>query len=199
MTLKELLGDDYKDGMTVEEIETALADKTFVDPSTLPKSVTKDVFDKTASELAKVKKELKSLQEKYMTDDEKLQAEIKKAKEAQTNYAKELAKLTAKEIFVSAGLKEDDYSPILEAVVTEDSETTKRRAQSMVDLLVAQKEAVEKSVKAELLKNTKRPPSGAGGKTVTQKQFDEMGWRERTELKQKDPELFKQLSQIREE
>lgn len=199
MTLKELLGDDYKDEMTVEEIETALADKTFVDPSTLPKSVTKDVFDKTASELAKVKKELKSLQEKSMTDEEKLQAEIEKAKETQANYAKELAKLTAKEIFVSAGLKEDDYSPILEVVVTEDSEITKSRAQSMVDLIVAQKEAVEKSVKAELLKSTKRPPGGAGGKTVTQKQFDEMGWRERTELKQKDPELFKQLSQIREE
>ena len=55
--LKTLLGDQFKEGMTIEEITAALADKTFVDPSTLPKSVTKDIFDKTASELAKAKKD----------------------------------------------------------------------------------------------------------------------------------------------
>ena len=61
MDIKTLLGDTYKEGMTIDEINAALADKNFVDPTTLPKSVTKDVFDKTASELAKVKKELKDL------------------------------------------------------------------------------------------------------------------------------------------
>lgn len=193
MTLQELLGDGYKDGMTVEEIETALADKTLVDPSTLPKSVTKDVFDKTASELAKVKKELKSLQEKSMTDDEKLQAEIDKAKEVQANYAKELAKLTAKEIFVTAGLKEDDYTPILDAVVTEDTETTKTRAQSMVDLIVAQKEAVDKAVRKELLDKTPKPPAGAGGKAVTKEQFAKMGLIEKQKFAIENPELYKEF------
>ena len=33
-TLKELLGEAYKDGMTVEEIETAIANKKFADLST---------------------------------------------------------------------------------------------------------------------------------------------------------------------
>ena len=165
MDIKTLLGDAYKEGMTIDEINAALADKNFVDPTTLPKSVAKDVFDKTASELAKVKKELKELQESTMTADEKLKAELEKATNAQLTYAKELSKLRAKEIFVSAGLTEADYSSILDVVVSEDEETTKTRAKSMVDLISAQKAAVEKAVKAELLKGTPKPPAGGGGNT----------------------------------
>jgi DNA-binding transcriptional MerR regulator len=165
MDLKTLLGDAYRENMTLDEINAALADKNFVDPATLPKSVAKDVFDKTASELAKVKKELKDLQESTMTADEKLKAELEKATTAQLTYKKELSKLRAKEIFVSAGLTEADYSSILDAVVSEDEETTKARAKSMVDLISAQKAAVEKAVKAELLKGTPKPPAGEGGDT----------------------------------
>lgn len=165
MDIKTLLGEAYKDGMTIEEINAALAGKEFVDPTTLPKSVTKDVFDKTASELAKVKKELKALQESSMTDAEKLQAELDKAKETQTNYNKELSKLRAKEIFVTAGLTETDYASILDVVVSEDEETTKTRAKNMVDLIATQKVATEKAIKAELLKGTPKPPAGGGGNT----------------------------------
>jgi DNA-binding transcriptional MerR regulator len=163
MDLKTLLGDAYKENMTLDEINEALADKNFVDPSTLPKSVEKSVFDKTASELAKVKKELKALQESSMTDAEKLQAELDKAKETQANYNKELSKLRAKEIFVTAGLTETDYASILDVVVSEDEETTKTRAKSMVDLIAAQKAATEKAIKAELLKGTPKPKPGEGG------------------------------------
>jgi DNA-binding transcriptional MerR regulator len=163
MDIKTLLGEAYKDGMTIEEINAALADKEFVDPTTLPKSVSKEVFDKTASELAKVKKELKALRESSMTDAEKLQAELDKAKETQANYNKELSKLRAKEIFVTAGLTETDYAPILDVVVSEDEETTKTRAKSMVDLIAAQKAATEKAIKAELLKGTPKPKPGEGG------------------------------------
>lgn len=100
-----------------------------------------------------------------MTDEEKLQAELEKAIESQKQYAKELAKLRAKEIFVEAGLTEEDYSSILDVVVSEDEETTKTRAKSMVDLISAQKAAVEKAVKAELLRGTPKPPAGEGSNT----------------------------------
>ena len=166
MELKDLLGDVYKDGMTFEEISTAIADKTFVDSATLPKSVTKDIFDKTASELAKIKKEFGDLKATSMTSDEKLQAELAKAATAQSTYAKELAKLRAKEIFVTSGLTEADYAQILDTVVSEDEETTKVRAKSVVDLIAAQRAAVEKAVKADLLKGTARPPAGEGSITL---------------------------------
>ena len=192
MDIKTLLGDAYKDGMTLEEINAALADKNFVDPTTLPKSVTKDVFDKTASELAKVKKELKDLQETSMTADEKLKAEMDKATNAQLTYAKELSKLRAKEIFVSAGLTESDYASILDAVVSEDEETTKVRAKSMVDLITAQRVAVEKALRAELLKGTPKPPAGKGGE-MTKEDFDKLTLTEKAKLKLENPELYKTI------
>jgi len=187
MDLKALLGDAYKEGMTIEEIEAALADKNLVDPDTLPKSVPKDVFDKTASELAKAKKELKALQEQSMTAEEKLQAELEKAASVQSTYARELAKLRAKEVFVEAGLTEKDYSPILDAIITEDEEITKGRAKALVDLIASQKAALEKALKAEFLKGTPQPPAGQGGTVVTKEVFDKMSTLEQIKFKNENP------------
>lgn len=162
-SLKELLGDAYKEGITLEEIETALAEKDLVDRTELGEVVSKATFDKTASELSALKKELKKLKESSMTAEEKVQEELNKAQELQKTYAKELAKLKAKEIFVEAGLIEKDYASLLDAVVSEDEEVTTTRAKAMVDVINAQKQAVEQAVKAELLKGTPKPPAGGGG------------------------------------
>ena len=193
MDLKTLLGDAYKENMTLDEINEALEGLNLVDPSTLPKSVSKEVFDKTASELAKVKKQLKELQEKSMTDEEKLQAELEKAIESQKQYAKELAKLRAKEIFVEAGLTEEDYEPLLEIVVTGDEETTKTHAKNMVNVIKAQRAATEASVKAELLKKTRKPPAGEGGGEITKEQFKKMNLIEKQKFARENPELYKEF------
>ena len=74
--IQSLLGDEYREGMTVEEINAVLANRQFVDPTTLPKSVEKSIFDKTASELAKVKKELGELKNSNLTGEEKVNAAI---------------------------------------------------------------------------------------------------------------------------
>lgn len=175
-SLKELLGDVYKEGMTIEEIEAALVDKDLVDRSTLGEVVSKKTFDKTASELASLKKKLKELEESSLTAEEKLKAETERAQELQKQYQRELAKLKAKEIFVTAGLKENDYNPLLEAIVSEDEEITITRAKTMVDVINAQKKAVEQVVKAELLKDTPKPPAGipvAVGKVDYKKRIEE--------------------------
>jgi hypothetical protein len=46
--------------------------------------------------------------------------------------------------------------------VSEDEEVTAGRAKAMVDVINAQKQAVEKAVKADLLKGTPKPPAGSG-------------------------------------
>lgn len=165
MNLKELLGDVYKEGMTIEEIEVALADKDLVDRSSLGEMVSKKVFDKTASELASVKKKLKELEQNSMTTEQKLQQEMEEAQNIKKQYAKELAKLKAKEIFVESGLTEKDYTSLLDIVVSEDEETTANRAKTMIDVINVQKQVVEKAVKEELLKNVPKPPAGSGNKT----------------------------------
>jgi len=175
-SLKELLGDAYKEGMTIEEIEAALVDKDLVDRSMLGEVVSKKTFDKTASELASLKKKLRELEESSLTAEEKLKAETERAQELQKQYQRELAKLKAKEIFVTAGLKENDYNPLLEAIVSEDEEIAITRAKTMVDVINAQKKAVEQAVKAELLKDTPKPPAGiptAVGKVDYKKRIEE--------------------------
>ena len=57
--LKTLLGESYKEGMTVDEINTALSQLDLIDTAK-EKVVKKDVFDKTASELAAKKQTLKT-------------------------------------------------------------------------------------------------------------------------------------------
>lgn len=161
-SLKELLGDTYKEGITLEEIEAALAERDLVDRSELGEVVSKAIFDKTASKLSALKEEVKKLKESSMTAEEKVQAELGKATELQKQYGRELAKLKAKEIFIGAGLAEKDYASLLDVVVSEDEEVTAGRAKAMVDVINAQKQAVEKAVKADLLKGTPKPPAGSG-------------------------------------
>ena len=197
MDIREMLGDKYKEDMTAGELLSAIEELELVSAEETRNTVDKSTFDKTASELSKLKKELNALKTASMTDTEKLQQELDKATETQTKYAQELSKLRAKEIFVTAGLAESDYESLLEFVVSDDEEITKANATKLVDLVSTQKTAAEKAVRAELIKNTPAPPAGSrgGGVAITKEQFEEMGWKERTELKQTDPELYKQLSE----
>jgi hypothetical protein len=195
MDIKTLLGDAYKEGMTLEEINAALADKNLVDPTTLPKSVDKTVFDKTASELAKANKRVKELEEANMTADEKVKAETDKALKMQSDLAKELSKLKAKEIFVTAGLTEADFGAILDSVVSEDSKTTEETAKNFVKILSSQKAAVEKAVKEQVLKDTPKPPAGDDkNKELTAEQFDAMGYSDRLKLFNENPEVYNKFN-----
>lgn len=191
MSLKALLGDAYREDMTAAEIEAALAGRRIVDADSLPKMVSKEVFDKTASELARYKKELKALQEQNMTAEERLKAELEKAQEMQASYAKELSKLRAKEVFVEAGLKEDEYESILEMVVSDDTDATVVRAKAMIDLIESQKKAVEKAVKAQLLKDTPKPPAGAApGGAMTKEDFRKLTLAEKQRFAKENRELY---------
>lgn len=195
MNLKELLGDAYKENMTIDEINEALANIT------APKTVSKEVFDKTASELASSKKLVRELQEKLreleessMTAEEKLKAETERTQELQKALSQKLSALKAKEIFVTAGLSEKDYSPLLDVVVSDSEETTVNRAEAMIKVINAQKAATEAAVKAELMKNTPAPASGTvdDGK-ITREQFAKMTLIEKQKFAKENPELYKQF------
>lgn len=160
MDVKSLLGDAWKEGMSLEEIDAALADKELVDAKSLPKSVSKDTFDKTASELAKLKKELADLKASSMTEAERLKAAQQEAEQLKAQYQKQIARVKAQEVFAKAGLGEEDYGTILEGIVSDNEELTLGLASNMVGLLTKQKAAAEKALRAELLKQTPTPPPG---------------------------------------
>lgn len=56
------------------------------------------------------------------------------------------------------------------------------------------KAEMEKKIKADILKGTPKPDVNNGdGKTVTKEQFDAMGYTARVNLKNENPELYKEL------
>lgn len=153
MELKDLVGDGYKEGMTIEEVAAAIKNKSLVDPSTLPPSVSRETFDKTAAELAELKKEKKS----RMTEDEQAQAKQQEILERMAALEKENTRMKQEKSFLAAGYPPETAGKLaghlsegeLEEFVKVQSEWAK---QLKADLYAQAKEG--------LLKNT--PPIHAG-------------------------------------
>lgn len=152
MDLKELLADSYKEGMSIEEINAALANKSLVDPETLPKSVKKEVFDKTASELAALKKQLKE----KMTDDETAAAAQKEIQGQVAALQKENSVFKFKEQFLSSGYDAKTAAELADAMASGDM--TKFTA-AHTKWATTHETELQAKIKADLLKET----PGLGG------------------------------------
>lgn len=160
MTLKELLGEVYKEGMSITEIESALAVKKLVDLDSTP-MIPKNQFDSVSSEVANYKRKIKELEGTTQTAEQRLEQQMQEANELKSTYQKELSKLKATEILVKAGLDEKERESILPYVVSEDVEASVKAAQGVTAVLTNRVTATEQRVKADLLKQT--PTPGAGG------------------------------------
>ncbi len=192
--IQTLLGDEYREGMTIEEINAVLANRQFVDPTTLPKSVEKSVFDKTASELAKTKKELAEIKATSMSDDEKVREAIAKAESKEKEFTAKLNRLDVEKLFAAEGLTEADYAELIDGIVSEDAEKTMKLANNVLSMVKSQKTAAEKALKAELLKKTPKPPAGGGDyKGISLADFRKMSPQERYQFSVNNPEEYKKL------
>lgn len=151
MNLKELLGEKYRDDMSALEISEALAD---YDPT--KGFIRKDLFDKTASDLATAKKQLKE----KMSLDEQAEAERKATQE---KMELELAELKRDKSISEhkARLLGLGYDESLAA------DTAKALADGNLDTVFSnQKKFMEvqvKAIRAQLLKETPKPPAGNDG------------------------------------
>lgn len=163
-------------------------------------SKAKKGIEKLQEEIERLKPfeaELEQLKNASLTEQEKLQKQLEKAAEAEKNFRKLTNRVTAEKIFVSAGLTEADYSELLESIVSDDAELTTKTANSFVNLLKAQKEATEKAIKEELMRNNPKPPAGTAGGTgeITKEQFDAMNYSERLKLFNEQPEIYKEFTE----
>ena len=148
--------------------------------------VKKDVFDKTASELAGVKKQLKE----KMTDDEAAKKkEQEEREELHSKYEKllhdsEVSKNKAK--LLALGYEEKLADDTAEAMVTGDLEKVMANQKKHL-------EAVEKKVRAEALKDTPKPTGDGDSKTMTLEKLRGMTPSERYTYSQEHPEEYKEL------
>lgn len=182
MKLEDLLGSDYKAGMTVEEISAALEGRTFVDPATLPPSVSKKQYDEAASEAAKYKRELAAAQAGGKTAEEQLKAAQEEAAAMKREYAIKINRMDAEKVLIGAGLAEADYAAFIDTIVTEDAAASVAAATGIAKVIAAQKKATEAAVRKE--QQDKMPTPGADQKTpgMTKAEFDKLSFEEQNKF-----------------
>lgn len=174
--------------MSAEDKVKALEAYVIADPD-YSGYVKKDTFDKTASELAKVKKDLQA----RMSEEERAKAEHDaelaeyKTKYEELQKEKNIAKNRAE--FISAGYDEALAQETAEALEKGDYATVFKNQKAVI-------ENVKKIAKGEANASVTPPAgkAGEGDKTITKEQFEKMSYTEMAELYQTNPELYEKLT-----
>ena len=173
------------DGMTLEQKLAALEAYEVEDPD-YTGYVPKGVFDKTASELATAKKELR---DKMSADELKAREEADKI-EALTRERdallreKTIAGYKAK--YLALGYDEKLATETAEAMASGDLDKVFESQRKHI-------EAVGKKIKAEVLQTTPKPEGGNGSETITREQFSRMSTAEQYKFSVEHPEEYKKL------
>lgn len=171
--------------MSAEDKLKALEAYDVPDPD-LSGYVDKKLYDKTASELADKKKELRE----KLTDDE---AAKQKEQEEREEMQKELDALR-RESTVSKNKAKLVALGYDEALA---DDTAEAMSDGKLDKVFANQkkhlEAFEKKVRAEALKNTPKPTPDGDGNTMTLKKLREMSPADRLKYSQEHPEEYKEL------
>lgn len=186
MNLKEVLGDAYKEGMTFEEVESALESVTIPEDNSAEIERLKNALSKSNSEAAGYKKQLR---EKMTEDEQKTQKEQEEREELQNKYDKLLresviAKNKAK--LVALGYDESLADETAEAMADGDSEKVFANQQKHLA-------SFEKKVRAEALKNTPKPTPDGDSKTMTLEKFRKLDPAERHKFYTEHPDEYKEL------
>ena len=150
--------------------------------------IKKETFDKTASELADLKKKTRQA----MDESDRVKLEQEEMMNSLQARVKELE-----------GEKQiSEYKAALTGLGYDAKKAAEAaQAMSMGDMqkvFAIQKsflEDREQAIKTELLKSTPTPPGGGvGGASVTKEQFNNMGYSERAQLFNDNPELYAELN-----
>ena len=186
MKIKDLLKDAYKEGMTLEEVEAALADVEFPEDQTGEVERLKAALSKSNSENAEWKKKHREA----MSEEERKAQEtadlLKKLQDRNAELEREsgLAKHKAK--FLGMGYEEALATDAAAAMVDGDMEKLFTYQQK-------HQEALEKKIRADALKGTPKPVPGNADGTVTIEDLRKMSTQERLEFSLKNPEEYKSL------
>lgn len=198
MGLKELLGEAYKDGMTIEDIDTALSSKKLVDLESgdyVSKGKLTDALAKIAIAEKKandISKEFTDYKNSQMTDEEKAKAKSEEDAETLKNIMEENRKYKLKDKLYDSGYTTEEVKQLLESDMS--PETFAAISAKRVE------EAVKKD-KTKGIKDTTRLPSADKNADdnglypeLTKEQFDKMSYNDRVNLYNNDPDTYNKLS-----
>ena len=186
MNIRELLGDAYKEGMSVEDINEALKSIELPTDNSAEIDRLKNALSKSNSEVADYKKQLRekmSAEEiKAKEDAEKLEALIKE----RDALLKEKTITGYKAKYLTLGYDEDLANATAEALANGDLEKVFANQKK-------HNETVEKKIRADVLKETPKPEGGNGSETITKEKFSKMSIAEQYKYSIEHPEEYKQL------
>lgn len=187
MNIKDLLKDAYKEGMTLEEIETALESVELPTDNSAELERLKNALSKSNSEASEYKKQLR---ERMSADEVKEKEESERFEKLQKDHEALLKKVALSENkskFLALGYSDSLATETAEAMV--NGEMDKVFANQKKHL-----ESVEKKVRSDILKETPKPDGGNGEKTITKEEFDNMSYSERAKVYEETPEIYNQLT-----
>lgn len=174
--------------MTAEQKVEALEKYAFADPD-YSGYVKKEVFDKKASEAAKLEKDLKARMSEDEIKAKERAEELEKYKTEAEALRKEKNIASNKAQFIAAGYDEALATESAEALEKGDYATVFKNQQTVIENL-------KKIAKGEAMASTPSPNGRAtdGSKTITKEQFEKMSLGEMTELYNSNPDLYNTLS-----
>lgn len=186
MNIKDLLKGAYKEGMTVAEIETALADIEFPTDQSAEVERLKNALSKSNSENAEWKKKHREA----LSEEERKAQEtadlIKQLQEQNEKLVRESNVSKHKAKFLGMGYEEALAGEAAVAMV--DGDMTK-----VFEFQQKHLEAFEKKIRADAMKGTKKPVGDQGAGAATREQLAKMPVSERHKFYQENPDEYKRI------
>ena len=186
MNIKDLLKDAYKEGMTVEEINAALANIEMPIDNSAEIDRLKNALSKSNSEAADYKKQLR---EKMSADEIKAKEDAEKQAKLQSDYDALVRKVSISENkakLLGLGYEDKLATETAEAMI--DGNLDKVFANQKKHL-----EAVEKKIREDVLLDTPKPEGGNSSNSMTKEKLREMSATERYAFAQAHPDEYKQI------
>ena len=174
----------YKN-MTLEQKLAALESYEIEEPD-YTGYVSKEVFDKTASELANSKKQLRekmSAEELKAKEDAEKIEELIKERDALL-HEKTISSHKAK--YLALGYDENLANDTAEALAKGDLDKVFANQKK-------HNESVEKKIREDVLKQTPKPEGGSGSDIITKEKFSKMSIAEQYKYSVEHPEEYKKL------
>lgn len=186
MNIKDLLKGAYKEGMTVAEIETALADIELPADQSAEVERLKNALSKSNSENAEWKKKHREA----MSEEERKAQEtadlIKQLQEQNAKLQRESDVSKHKAKFLGMGYDEALAGDAAVAMADGDME-------KLFSYQLKHQEALEKKIRADALKGTTKPVPDKANGAMTLDNLRKMSAQERYEFSQKNPDEYKAL------
>ena len=186
MKFKDLLKDAYKEGMTLEEIESALAEVELPTDQTDEVKRLKEALSKSNSENAEWKKKHRDALSEEERKSQEVAEELKQLREQNEKLVREsnLSKHKAK--FLGLGYDEALASDAAVAMVDNDTE-------KLFSYQQKHQEALDKKIRADVLKGTPKPVPDKQDGVVTRDQVSKMSVSERLKFYKEHPEEYKEM------